>query len=169
MAVNDILAAGLEASPPATAYATLDYRAGGSTPAESFPVWDFDASATEYLDLVGVMSPRYSGAALKVRLPWTATSATTGGVRWEGSFRRLDTAEDVDTSLSYTFQGATATAPGTNGFPLYTEVAFSAAQIDGVLAGEMFVLRIRRKHDDAGDTMTGDAELWASQVLVLET
>jgi len=39
--------------------------------------------------------------------------------------------------------------------------------MDSLAAGESFVLRVRRKADDAADNMTGDAELHA--VMVTET
>ena len=169
MAVNDILAAGFVAVPPATNAAGLEFRAGGSTDNESYAVWAFDAASSEKLDLHGVMSPRYTGAGLKVRLPWVAASATANGTRWAVAFRRLDTGEDVDTSHSYSEQEATGTAPATNGQVVYTEIAFTQAQADAIAAGEKLVLRIRRDVADAADTMSGDAQLLADGVLVIET
>lgn len=169
MAVNDILAAGFMAVPPASNAAGLEFRAGGSTDNESNPVWAFDASSSEKLDLHGVMSPRYTGASLKVRIPWVAASATANGVRWAAAFRRYDTAEDLDASHSYSEQEATGTAPATNGATVYTEIAFTQAQADSIAAGEAFVLRIRRDVADAADTMTGDAQLLAGRVMVIET
>lgn len=169
MAANDLLATALLPVPPAANAATLSFRAGGSTPNEAFPIWEFDASADEYLDLHGALSPRYTGAALKVRLPWIAASATSGNCIWNAAFRRLDTGEDLDASHSYSVQAVTTAAPGTNGAPAYSEIAFSAAQIDSLAAGEAFVLRISRDADNGSDTMTGDAQLLAHGVQVIET
>lgn len=169
MAATDVLSSAMLASPPASNAASLEFRAGGSTDNEAFPVWAFDASSAEKLDLHGVMSSRYSGAGFKVRLPWVAASATTGGIRWAAAFRRLDTAEDVNTSHSYSEQAATSSAPGTSGYPGYAEIAFTQAQADSIAASEAFVLRIRRDVSHAGDNMTGDAQLLAHAVMMIET
>lgn len=169
MASNDIVGIIYAVLPSATAYATPDARAGGSTPAESFPVWDFDDATVESLDFHGILSPQYGGGGLTVRIRWSATSATSNAVRWEAAFRRIeDDAEDVDTSHSYDYNGVTATTASASGEVDYTTITFtSGADMDSLAAGESFVLRLRRKADDAADNMTGDAELHA--VMVTET
>lgn len=169
MAVNDVLSLAMEARPPLTNAASLESRAGGSTDNESFGVWAFDASSSEKLDFHGVMSSRYSGAGFKVRLPWAAASATTGGVRWAVAFRRLDTAEDLDASHSYSEEAATSSAPGTSGYLAYPEIAFTQAQADSIAAGEAFVMRVRRDVSHAGDDMTGDAQVLPTGVMLIET
>lgn len=168
MAAGDLLSSALTPVPPASNAASLEFRAGGSTDNESFPVWAFDASSAEKLDLHGAMSPRYVGAALKVRVPVILAAATTGNVGLAAAFRRLDTGEDIDTSHSYSEQSATVAAPATNGQPVYAEIAFTGAQIDGVLAGEAFVLRLRRDVS-VGSNAAGDAQILASGVQIIET
>lgn len=162
-----VLASGFLPSPPATAYATVDVRPGGSTPAEGFEVWDFDDTTVEYLDLIGTMSRHFVGQALKLRLPWTATSAVAGNVKWQAAFRRFDAAHDVDGSKTYTYQSTTTAVPGTSGYTAYTDIDFTAAQIDGVLAGEQFCLRVRRD-TSVGSNATGDAELWVPGIQLVE-
>jgi hypothetical protein len=151
----------IKAMPPATAYATFDSRAGGSTPAESVEVIDFDASSTEYMDFLCRLE-NYSGGGLTFTLPWSATSATSGGVRWEVAIRRLeDDADDVDTAHTYDFNGVTDTAASASGEVVYATVTFAdGADMDSWADGELAIVRVRRKHDHAGDDMTGDAELW---------
>jgi len=151
----------IEAVPPATAYATLDQRSGGSTPVEAMTVWDFDASATEYMDFKCRLSDDYDGGGLTFQIVWTATSATSGEVVWEIAIRRLTT-EDWDTAHTYDFNtAADSTAPAANGTPVTLTLAFTnGADMDSWAAGEYGIVRIRRKHDAAGDDMTGDAELW---------
>lgn len=169
MAVNDVLASGLLPVPPATLAAFVSYRAGGSSPAEAFEVWNFDATTKWYLDLQGFLSPRYNATSVKVRLPWMAATATTGGIRWNAGFRRLDTAEDVDGALTYSVQAATGAVPGTSGFPVYTDITFTTgAQIDSLVGGEAFVLRVSRDVSHAGDDMAGYLQLMASAVQILE-
>ena len=46
----------------------------------------------------------------------------------------------------------------------YTEIAFSNAQIDGLLAGEAFRLRVSRDATNGADTMAGDAELFGIEL-----
>ena len=52
-----------------------------------------------------------------------------------------------------------AAPAGTSGIDTYTTLAFTNSQIAGLLAGEAFRLRIRRNGANAGDTMTGNAQL----------
>src|SRR3990167_10756005 len=81
MASGDTVVQIISIMPPAATYATFDVRPGGSTPAENFPVWDFDASANEYLYFLCILRG-YDGGGLTITLPWSATTATTGTVRW---------------------------------------------------------------------------------------
>ena len=169
MASGDTVGIILAVVPPATTYATPDARAGGSTPAESFPVWDFDDTTAEHLDLHGILATGYGGGGLTVRIRWMATSATTGNVQWQAAFRRInDDAEDVDTSQTYDYNSTTVTTATASGEVDYATITFtSGADMDSLAAGESFVLRIKRNAADAADTMTGDAELLG--VLVEET
>ena len=162
MASGQVVAVVKRAIPPATSYATPDVRASASSPAENFLVFDFDDASIEYMDFLCYLTSAYDQSGLTIVLPWTATSATSGAVVWSAAIRRLNTAENVGASHTYDFNNATAaTAPGTNGNPTYTTVAFTdGADMDSLVEDEMFILRIRRVPTDAGDTMTGDGELW---------
>lgn len=145
---------------PATAFAPVSARAGGSTPAESLTHWAFDAGTDENVDFLCRLSEDYDGGGLTFTLPWMAASATTGNVRWGIAVRRLDTAEDIDTSHSYDFNETTAAAPGTSGYTAYPTITFTnGADMDNWAVGELAIVRVRRNADDAADTMTGDAQL----------
>lgn len=147
--------------PPASSYATVDTRPGGSTPAEAVSVYDFDAAATEYLDFKCRLFG-YAGGGLTFELPYSMTSATTGGVRLEVAVRRMQAStEDIDTSQTYDFNGVTDTVPGTSGTIKQPTVTFTnGADMDSWANGELAIVRVRRKHDDAGDDAAGDLELW---------
>jgi len=161
MASGDPVVQVLRIMPPGASSATMDARAGGSTPAENVTVWDFDASSDEYLDflcqLVG-----YDGGGLTFTLPWSASSATSGQVRWEVAVRRLnDDAEDIDVSHSYAFNGVSDTAPSASGELSYPTVTFTdGADMDSWADGELAIVRVHRDYDHADDGMSGDAELW---------
>lgn len=162
MASGDVVVVILEDMPPATSYATFDVRAGGSTPAESISVYDFDASASEYMDFKAFLKG-YDGGGLTFRIAWTSTSATSGQTRWEIGIRRLsDDADDVDGSHSYDTNGVSATAPSAAGEIVYDNITFTnGADMDSWADGEAAIIRIYRDHDHADDGMTGDAELFA--------
>lgn len=160
MASGDVVVAILEAAPPATSYATFDTRAGGSTPAESVPCYDFDASTDEYMDFPAFLKG-YDGGGLTIRLAWAATSATSGVTRWGVAIRRFaDDAEDIDTSQTYDFNELDCTAASASGEVVYDNITFiNGADMDSWADGEWGIIRVYRNADHANDTMTGDAEL----------
>jgi hypothetical protein len=160
MASGDGVIEILEILPPAANFAARSRRAGGSTPAEGYPIWLFDQTTSEYLDFLCMMRGRSGGGGLTFRLPWTST-VTTGSVVWRIGIRRLDTAEDVDVAHTYDFNAASAAAaPGTAGFPAYTEITFTdGADMDNWANGEMAIVRVGRDTSGADD-MAADAELW---------
>jgi len=167
MASGDVVVSILEDMPPATSYATMDTRAGGSTPAESVSVYDFDASASEYMDFKALLAG-YDGGGITFHVAWTSTSGTSSNTRWEIAIHRLsDDADDIDTAHTYDFNGVSAPAPSAAGEVVYDTVAFTdGADMDSWADGEIAVVRIYRDHDHADDGMTGDAELvalWATE------
>lgn len=138
-------------------------RLGGSTPQERVPIWSYDAGTIEYLDFVCSLNG-YGGGGLTFTLPWSAASATSGVCRWSIAIRRMqDDAEDVDASQSYAFNEVDDTAASGSGELSYPTITFTdGADMDSWANGETAIVRIRRNASHANDTMTGDAELWAS-------
>lgn len=152
----------LEVMPTGTSFATIDARPGGSSPAESVMVYDFDAGIIEYVDYLVRLSG-YAGGGLTLTIYWSATSATSGACRWEVAFRRLqDDAEDIDTSQTYDYNAVDDTAASASGELSYASLTFTdGADMDSLAEGELAIMRVRRNATHANDTMTGDAELWA--------
>lgn len=162
MASGQVVALIYQVTPPATLYATPSRRAGGSTPSENVPVWLFDGTTQiEYLDFYGQMTGAYAGGGITVQIKWSAIAATSGSVRWEGAFRRVaDDAEDLDTSQTYDYNGVTATTATVAGEVDYTTITFTnGADMDSVTAGDMFIFRLRRVYNDAGDNIGDDVQL----------
>jgi len=125
--------------------------------------WAYDAATVEYLDFLCVLQG-YSGGGLTFTVVWSATSATTGNVIWSIGIRRVaDDAEDIDTSQTYDYNdSAAAAAASASGEVSYDNITFTnGADMDSWADGEVAVVRLRRFASDAGDTMTGDGELWA--------
>ena len=161
MASGDPVVQVIRELPPGSSAATLDARAGGSTPAEEVVVHDFDASSAEYLDflcrLVG-----YDGGGLTFALVWSASSASSGDVVWQIAVRRVaDDAEDIDASHTYDFNSVTDTAPSASGEVSHASITFTdGADMDSWAEGEMAIVRVSREAGSGSDTMSGDAELW---------
>jgi hypothetical protein len=112
----------------------------------------------------------YAGGGLTFSLEWSASSATSGAVVWEAAIRRFENdLEALGSAHTYDFNTASATtAPSASGETVKSTITFtSGADMDSWAAGETAIVRVRRKHDNAGDTMTGDAELW--NVAIKET
>lgn len=169
MATGEPVVQILKAMPPAANAATIDYRPGGSTPAEQFMVWDFDSSTVEYMDFLCKLEG-YAGGGLTFTIPWSSDGATSGDVIWSIAIRRIqDDAEDVDGSHTYVYQDVTDTTASASGELSYPTLALTdGAQMDSWAEGELSNIRIRRRADQGGDTMnSNDAELWA--ILGLET
>jgi hypothetical protein len=162
MASGDPVVRVIQAMPPGASFSTLDVRPGGSTPAESAMIFDFDDTAIEYMDflceLVG-----YGGGGLTFTLPWSATTATSGSVRWGVAIRRLeDDVDDIDSSHTYAFNEVTDAAPSASGELSYPTISFTdGSDMDDWADGELAIVRVRRDATNGGDDMTGDAELWA--------
>jgi hypothetical protein len=160
MASGDVVVIVHEVLPPATTFAAFGTRAGGSTPAEQVPVWNFDAATDEYLDFYCRLQG-YGGGGLTFTLAWMAASATSGVTRWSLALRRIqDDAEDLDTSQTYDFNDVDDTAASASGEFSYFNITFTdGADMDSVANGEDFILRLRRNASHANDTMSGDAQL----------
>lgn len=141
----------LGARPLGVNHASLDLRNG-------IPVLDFDDTVSESLFFSGVLPRHYAGGGITVSLWWAASTATAGNVRWETAFERGNT--DLDADSFAAGQAATGAASGTSGIKVSTSIAHTAgAQMDGLLAGEPFRLRVTRIIAGVTGNMVGDAEL----------
>jgi hypothetical protein len=146
---------------PATLFAPMDVRLGGSTPVERNIMWKFDASTIWYLDFL-CMLVGYGGGGITMQYKWAAATATTGVTRWGGGFRRIqDDAEDMDASHTYDYNDVDATTASAAGEFDYVDLTFTdGADMDSVANGEAFIYRVRRNASHANDNMTGNAELY---------
>ena len=144
----------MDNQPPATAFATLDTR-------NSIAILDFDDATDENAIFLSVIpEAAILGSGLKIRLIWTATTATSGDCVWDAALERMNT--DIDSDSFDTAASVTTTTNGTSGVPNYSEITLTT--IDSVVAGDGFRLKITRDANNASDTMTGDAELIAVEV-----
>lgn len=144
----------LNNEPPATAYMTLDVRA-------DHPVLDADPDIDESCVFSGVIPAHYAGGGLTVRVGYSMSSATTGAIKINVDFERIgDQQQDIDTASFAAPQTSTATVPATSGFVDVLSLLFtSGAQMDSIVAGEFFRIRVTRDANDGADTAAGDLEI----------
>lgn len=147
--------------PGTVAPATPDVRLGGS--GENIEVHDFDASTDEYLDF---LCYALTAVGITITFQFMMSTATSGNIEIEAAIRRLDSAEDVDSSHTYSVQASGAVSvPSTSGVSKQTTVSFTTgAQMDSLAAGERFVLRINRNVGVASNA-AGDMELMGWPVI----
>lgn len=145
--------------PPASNYATLDFRNG-------HPVLDFDASTNESAINSGKLPDNYDGGGLTVKLGYSMSSATSGDVDWDAEIERVgDQQLDVDAdSFAAANSVDNTTVPATSGLVDVVSITFTdGADMDSLAAGEQFRIRITR--DAVSDTAAGDAELHFVEIL----
>lgn len=151
----------LKSMPTATVAATIDFRPGGSTPAENFQVWDYDSSTAEYMDFLCRLEG-YGGGGLTFTIAWSASGIAAGNVVWEIAIRAIpDDTEDVDTAHTYLYNQVIDAAPTVDGEVTYAAITFTdGADMDSWAEGELAIVRVRRLATDGSDTMnSNDAEL----------
>lgn len=147
--------------PPAASYATPDVRNG-------LLVLDFDAAADEHAIFVGILPRHYGGGGLTVYLHLMFSSATSGAARFIAALERhLAGTDDSDADSFATGVSGAATAVSPSGTEVVLAIAFTeGAQMDNLVVGERFRLKITRDADGSTgtDDATGDAELVAVEI-----
>lgn len=144
----------LDNQPPTSAFATLDTRTAGVA------VLDYDSTSLESAIFVGCLpEAAVTTNGLKVRLAWTADTVTnTDAVVWAIAWQRIDTSTDLDTDAFSNTVTATAAASGTAGVPVITEITITGtANLDSIVAGDFYRIRISRDGTNASDALTNDA------------
>lgn len=142
---------------PATAPAAASSR-------NRHPLIAYDDTTDENVIFHGMMSQNYSAGSLTVDLTWLAASATTGDVKWDVAFERMDAGGlnwDVDSFAAV--QTVTSTTNADNKIATKTSITFTRAQADAIAASDAFRLKVTRDTSVAGN-MVGDAQLGMVQI-----
>lgn len=127
------------------------------------PTLDFDATTKETAYFSAVLPRNYAGGGITVDVFWI-TAATTGNVVWLAAVERMDAATALSADSFAADQSATTASPGVANETQTSSVALTNAQIDGLLAGEPFRLRVARDAANASDTAASDARIIAIQI-----
>jgi hypothetical protein len=127
----------------------------------------FDKTIDESIGgLFRVPSAASLSAGVTVKFCFHTTDTSGNSVVWLAAFRRIDNAEDWDTTVhTYAPQSATVAARTTVGQLAYGTITFTSSQIDDFVAGDLVNLRITR---DADANVNADAVLVAASVIVEE-
>lgn len=145
---------------PSTAnFATIDTR-------NAQYVLDFDASTNEHgCWHLGTLR-NYAGSGMTVTLLCAMTSATTGAVVLSVSVeRQLAGTDSIATdSFATAVNSSAINVPATNGVVFEVAIALSNSQIDSVVNGDRWRLKVTRLASDAGDTAAGDLEFISGEV-----
>jgi len=149
-----------QADPTVTLSAQLTAIEGASTPKEQYPVYAFDSASSEYIDFHLVMPEHYAAGGLTIEVH-TGSASTSNTYRFEAALRRIeDDTDDIEVSHTYAFNGVTITPASVVGETTIENITFTnGSDMDSVVAGNKFVLRLYRDHDHAGDTMAALAYL----------
>jgi hypothetical protein len=143
-----------DSQPPASNFATLDTR-------NSIALLDFDDATDESAIFVSIVpEAAVLTSGLKIRIHWTAATATSGACVWDASLERMTT--DIDSDSFDTAASVTTTTNGTSGVPNVSEITLTT--IDSVTAGDGYRLKINRDANNGSDTMSGDAEIITVEV-----
>lgn len=146
--------------PPASDYATTGRRNGHN-------VLEFNTDADKQADFKLIMPRHYGGGGVNIYPHFSMAAATSGDVVLQVQFERLqDGAQDVDSDGFAAGQSATIAVPGTAGnVESSNSISFTnGAQMDSVVAGDLFRLRVTRQESLAGDTAGDVLQLHAIEV-----
>ena len=134
--------------------ATFDKR--GEAGANHY-VLEFSASSVLDAIFTGKLNASYGGNGLTFTLQMTQVS-TSGNTDWHVFIERMNSGFNIDLASFATAQTTlNTTVPGTSGDTQEIDITFTNAQIDGLLAGEYFRVKVER--DSTTDTATGTSEL----------
>lgn len=132
---------------------------------------DFDGEVIETIEFDWVMPSDYAGGGTTVTVFWAASNgiggtALSGDVVWNVSWRRIEEdVDDLDDTPTHAAQKITDTEASASGEISKAPVTFAdGTDMDSVVSGDMFSLRLSRDATNAADTLTGDAEVFMVEV-----
>lgn len=151
----------LDNQPPAANYATLD-TLNSTSPVS---VLDFNDGTDESAIFVGILpEAAVTTSGLKIILYWTADTTSTNTVVWSAEIEN-DDGYDIDGDGFDTNAVTTSTTHiGVAGQINKTTISLGSGDVDGLVAGQPYRLRVFRDADNGADNYIGDAMLMAVEV-----
>lgn len=147
--------------PPSSNYATFDVRNGR-------PVLIFPDAVVYVAIFTGVMPRRYGGGGLTILLNWMSAGTSTNKACFSATLERVDVGTtDLDANSFGTQVIDTTGIAGksTSGIQSQTSIALTTgAQMDSVVAGDCYRLKITRETGGANDTLASDVQLVSIEI-----
>jgi hypothetical protein len=141
----------------------------GSSGIAGRAILQYSATATNSAYWRFVMPREYVGGDLVLRIWYSGSSSFGGtdGVRWSVGFERQNSLLDMSATSFGTFTNATDTPGVTFTAELLRifDITVSAANLDGILAGESFMVTVDRLGADGADTYTGTTRVYGVALL----
>jgi len=127
---------------------SADFTSSASAPVfaarNGHRVLEFAASLDKETFFTMHMPESYAGDGLTVTVMWMAKTAIVGDAVLGASFERhADQGHDLDADSFAPEKLVTSTAPTTSGQVQYATISFLDSEIDGLLKGEEFRIRVR--------------------------
>ena len=149
-----------QAVSPATGGARIEVR-------NEHRVAYFSDHTPQSLNFAGVLSRVYAGGGLTVNIVWTSRTAVIGDVVWDVAVESFTPdADDLDVDTFAAANTVTDTIGSAAGEPMVAACTFTdGADMDSLAAGEYFRLSVTRDTEDEADTLVGDAQIIAVEVI----
>jgi len=110
----------------------------------------FPATGAYDAYFASVLNSLYNGSGILLTIVWTIPAAS-GGVTWEASFERQAAGVFNYTGSSFsTIKTVVTGAPVGSNLATYSQISFTGAEIDGLVAFESYRLKLRRPDDGVG-------------------
>jgi hypothetical protein len=142
--------------PPSSNYATIDVRNG-------HPVLVFPDAVVYAAVFTAKMPARYSGGGVTVLIDWMSDGTSTNKVCFSAQLERVDvgtTDLDADSFGTQVIDTTGVAGNATSGIESQTSIALTAGgQMDSVVAGDRFRLKITRETGQANDANGGNIQV----------
>lgn len=147
--------------PPSSNYATFDVRNG-------HPILVFPDAVVYAAIFTGVMSRRYAGGGLTILINWMSAGTSTNKACFSATLERVDvgtTDLDADSFGTQVIDTTGVAGNATSGIQSQTSIALTAGgQMDSVVAGDVYRLKITRETGQANDTLASDVQITSIEV-----
>ena len=128
------------------------------------PVLAFDAATDETAYWTFIAPQGWTGAVTCI-VTYAMASATSGNIYWQGQLEAITPGDSTDTDATTSFDTANSgngAVPATAGY--MQAITITMTNADSIAAGDLVRLSVNRDADNASDTASGDAYLFAVEV-----
>jgi hypothetical protein len=151
----------LDNEPPSSNYATFDVRNG-------HPVLTFPDGVVYAAIFTGMMPSKYGGGGVTVLINWMSDGTSTNKVCFSAQIERMDvgtTDFDSDSFGTQVIDTTGVAGSSTSGIQSQSSIALTTGtNMDSVVAGDEFRLKITRETGQTNDTNTGNIQVTSIEI-----